>query len=79
MNKRKPFFIRLVSKPSLLWKAVASMVFVFLAFTFILSPKFLVGEVDNTTRYGFGGMLLAYGAFRFYMFYSEYMNIDEDE
>ncbi len=55
------------------------MVFVFLAFTFILSPKFLVGEVDNTTRYGFGGMLLAYGAFRFYMFYSEYMNIDEDE
>lgn len=70
---------RLVANPSLLWKAIASFVFIGLAIAFLVLPKIMVGEVDAFTRYGFGGMLMAYGSFRLYMFYSEYRNLDNEE
>lgn len=79
MKTKKPFLIRLVANPSLLWKAIASVVFISLAIAFLVLPSIMVGEVDAFTRYGFGGMLLAYGSFRLYMFYGEYRNLDDEE
>lgn len=79
MNKKKPFIVQLFCNPSLMWKAGASIVFIVLGAVFIVSPKMLLGDADNMTRFGFGGMVLVYGIFRLYMFVSEYKSMNQDE
>ena len=77
MDNLNKFFAKLFSRPALLWKAGAGILFVGLAIAMFVVPSFING-LDNGTRLGFAFLLLIYGAFRFSTFYIEY-NRKEDE
>lgn len=79
MNTKKPLIVKLFAQPALLWKAAAAIIFISLAAVFLLYPSIVGSELDNTTRYGFGGLLLIYGLFRLSMFYAEFKKLNHDD
>lgn len=78
MNNLNSFFARLYSRPSLLWKACAGVLFLGLAIAMFVVPSFING-LDKGTRLGFAFLLLVYGGFRLSTFYVEYKRRDDEE
>ena len=78
MNKSNQFFKKIYSSPSLLWKACAGVLFLGLAIV-ILFVHSLTGNIGNSTRYSFAGLLIVYALFRFGTFYVEFKREDRDE
>lgn len=77
MNRSNQFFKRLYSRPSLLWKACAGIMFFALALVILFIPS-ITGNLDDNTRYAFAGVLIVYALFRFGTFYAEFKR-DSDE
>ena len=77
MNQLNQFFKKLYSSPSLLWKAGAAMMFLVLAIAILFVPSLTIGFTDGL-RYGFAGLLVMYGLFRLFTFYSEYKRMEDE-
>jgi hypothetical protein len=76
MNKFNQFFRTLYTHPGLMWKFGAGFIFVLMGLVLLLVPKFTYG-LEDSTKYGFVGLLLVYGFFRLVTFYIELKNIEK--
>ena len=77
LERRKNFFMKVASSPSLIWKLGAGVLFLVLALAFLIYPSIIEGLSENS-RYAFAGLLFVYGSFRLITFYSEFKSIVDD-
>jgi hypothetical protein len=61
---------KILTTPTLLWKAIASLVFVGLGISFLVLPNIIVG-LESGVRNTFSALLTMYGLFRLYTLYAE--------
>lgn len=71
------FFRKVFSNPSLLWKGGASLIFIVLSFIIAFVPS-VTGNIASSSRYSFAFLLVVYGLFRGYTFYSEYKTLKDE-
>lgn len=77
MDNDSNFFRKLFRTPSLLWKGGAGVIFFCFSVVVFMMPSLTQGFTDNS-RNLFAALLFFYSLFKFYTFYSEYNN-NEDE
>jgi len=74
---KQTFFQQLVKHPALLWRLVASVVFIGMALSFWLVPAISQG-LENSDRNIFATLLLLYGLYRLFTFYSEFKKTGDE-
>jgi hypothetical protein len=77
MDKLNQFFLKLYSNPSLLWKLGASLVFISFAAAVWIVPSITAG-ISESNRHIFAALLVFYAIFRFYTFYNEFRQVDNE-
>jgi hypothetical protein len=68
MSNLNDFFRKMYSSPSLLWGGMAAVIFIVLGLAIMIMPS-LTG-FEPRTQFGLGGILIVYGLYRFWSFYS---------
>ncbi len=77
MNGLNNFFKVFYRSPSMIWKGGVGLVFTGLGIATLFLPSFDLG-LETGSRYGFGGLLLFYGAFRLWSCYAEYKSVSNE-
>ncbi|HWB63872.1 MAG TPA: hypothetical protein VG603_10205, partial [Chitinophagales bacterium] len=71
MSKFNDFFKKVATRPSLMWKLAAGMVFIILAAMVLFLPTMFSG-LSDTSRYAFSTLLAVYSLYRLSTFFMEY-------